>query len=151
MKRKRIMTDYALGFAFNKELTHVALIKKIKPTWQAGLLNGIGGKIEEGEEPIDAMVREFREESGIESQWFQWRELLTMGSEDWTVYVYFTNVLDISKAESLTDEIVGIYDVNNILLNRMLSISNLPWIISLVLDKDYINGKIWPGHIGYDF
>jgi 8-oxo-dGTP diphosphatase len=145
------MTDYALGFAFNKEHTHVALIKKNKPTWQAGLLNGIGGKIEEGEEPIEAMVREFREESGIESEWFQWRELLTMGSEDWTVYVYYTNVLDISKAESLTDEIVGVYDVNKILLDRTLSISNLPWIISLILDKDYINGKIWAGHIGYDF
>jgi hypothetical protein len=73
-----------------------------------------------------------------------------MGSEDWTVYVYFTNVLDIAQAQTLTEEVVGIYDVNKILLDRTLSISNLPWIIGMMLDKDWVNGRIWPGHIGYD-
>ena len=37
---------YVVGFAFNKEKTKVLLIKKTKPDWQAGQLNGIGGKIE---------------------------------------------------------------------------------------------------------
>jgi 8-oxo-dGTP diphosphatase len=145
------MTDYVLGFAFNKDMTHVALIKKTKPAWQAGLLNGIGGKIEEGEEIADALVREFQEECGIVSKTYQWREVLTMGSENWTVYVYYSNDLDIAKAETLTEEEIGIYDVNTILLDRTRSISNLPWIIGLILDRDYINGRIWAGHIGYDF
>jgi 8-oxo-dGTP pyrophosphatase MutT (NUDIX family) len=43
----------------------VALIRKVRPSWQAGLLNGVGGHIESGETPHDAMVREFEEEAGV--------------------------------------------------------------------------------------
>lgn len=142
--------DYVLGFAFNKDLTHVALIKKIKPAWQNGLLNGIGGKIEDGESPEDALTREFLEETGIESNVYQWRGVTTLGSEDWTVYIYFTDQLDISKVQSITEEEVGIYSVDTILLERTRSLSNVPWIISMMLDFDYQNGRLWPGHIGYD-
>lgn len=38
-------------------------IRKLKPDWQIGLLNGVGGKIEEGETPLQAMSREWHEES----------------------------------------------------------------------------------------
>jgi len=34
------------GFLIHKPLMLVALVRKQKPAWQAGLLNGIGGKIE---------------------------------------------------------------------------------------------------------
>ena len=51
------MNNYVLGFAFNKNFREVLLILKNKPQWQKGLYNGIGGKIEEGELPIEAMVR----------------------------------------------------------------------------------------------
>jgi hypothetical protein len=35
---------YVLGFMFDEELRNVALIRKIKPKWQEGKWNGIGGK-----------------------------------------------------------------------------------------------------------
>lgn len=60
------MKRYTLGFIFNKELSHVLLIKKQRSTWQKGKYNGIGGHIEEGEEPYECFIREVQEESGIE-------------------------------------------------------------------------------------
>ena len=56
---------YVVGFLFNPDMTEVVLIKKNRPDWQKGLLNGVGGKIESGEDPITAMIREFKEETGI--------------------------------------------------------------------------------------
>lgn len=43
----------------------VLLVLKNKPAWQAGKLNLIGGKLDPGETPIQAAVRELREETGL--------------------------------------------------------------------------------------
>ena len=56
--------DYVAGFCFSECGGRVALIRKLKPEWQRGLLNGIGGKMEPGESLHSAMVREFEEETG---------------------------------------------------------------------------------------
>lgn len=42
------------------------LILKNKPDWQAGKLNLPGGKVEEGETPQQAIIRELKEEAGFE-------------------------------------------------------------------------------------
>ncbi len=41
------MKRYVAGLMFSKDEKYVALVIKNKPDWQKGLLNGIGGKIEE--------------------------------------------------------------------------------------------------------
>ncbi len=66
------MQEYVCGFMFSPDKKQVALIRKTKPEWQKDLLNGIGGKIESGESPHEAMVREFYEESG---NTYVWRKL----------------------------------------------------------------------------
>lgn len=58
---------YVMGFYVRWSDDHhyeVLLVRKNKPEWQAGKLNGIGGHIEPGEEPKEAMIREFLEETG---------------------------------------------------------------------------------------
>jgi len=80
-------TNYVLGFVFNKSRTKVALIKKNRPEWQAGKLNGIGGKIEENEACVDAMSREFLEETGYFIERNEWRHVLTMEKEHPDLYL----------------------------------------------------------------
>lgn len=62
---KKVEIEYVLGFMFNEDESKVLLIMKNRPAWQAGKLNGVGGKIEAGETPIQAMEREFAEETGF--------------------------------------------------------------------------------------
>lgn len=66
-------THYVLGFAFSPEGAAVLLIRKTKPRWQAGKLNGVGGHVEEFDGTSQAaMAREFVEETGIETAVDQW-------------------------------------------------------------------------------
>ena len=43
----------------------VLLVKKDRPAWQSGRLNLVGGKIEAGETPEQAALRELKEEAGL--------------------------------------------------------------------------------------
>ena len=84
------MKKYVCGLMFSSNKESVALIVKNKPDWQKGLLNGIGGKIEEfdsinaknlKERSLNAMCREFKEETGVETFPQNWNLFLTMGSD----------------------------------------------------------------------
>lgn len=54
---------YVVGFLFSEDESRVLLVLKNRPAWQEGKLNGVGGKIEAGETPLQAMEREFKEET----------------------------------------------------------------------------------------
>lgn len=64
------MKEYVLVYAKTKwHEPLVLLVLKERPAWQKGRLNLVGGKIEEGETPIQAAVRELKEESGFEPKY----------------------------------------------------------------------------------
>jgi 8-oxo-dGTP diphosphatase len=65
---------YVVGFAFTEDLLDVILIRKLRPDWQVGKLNGVGGRMDEEDrgDVRAAMVREFKEEVGIETQAQDW-------------------------------------------------------------------------------
>lgn len=46
---------------------NVLLVLKDRPDWMKGRLNLVGGKIEAGETPIQAALRELKEESGLDA------------------------------------------------------------------------------------
>ena len=91
------MQYYVLGFAFTPD-NRVALIKKLKPAWQSGLLNGIGGKRDmvKGEriyelEPADlAMPREFFEETGVVISHSDWTEVGVITGKYFHITVFTT-------------------------------------------------------------
>ena len=74
--------NYVVGFVFEKNpvtaVWEVLLIRKTRPSWQAGLLNGVGGKIELLEASSEAMVREFQEETGVRTTVDQWRNVTSI-------------------------------------------------------------------------
>ena len=64
--------SYVVGFMFNPAENAVLLLRKNRPSWQVGKLNGIGGRIEGDETPQQAMRRECMEEVGLDCD--QWKE-----------------------------------------------------------------------------
>lgn len=66
------MKNYVLGFLFDQSKSSVALLKKDHPSWQKGKLNGPGGAVNDDEIPIDAMEREFLEETGTRIEYSRW-------------------------------------------------------------------------------
>lgn len=126
------MIKYVVGFMFNGKETDVLLIEKQKPQWQIGKFNGIGGKVEENESSLEAMVREFKEETGIYSG--NWKYIITMKGDDWSVDVFTcksNNVFSFKSMESEQVNLIPLYQLDDYDL-----ISNLYWLIPMCLDKN---------------
>lgn len=126
MKMKQY-THWVVGFLFNTS-NEVALVRKTHPAWQAGKLNGVGGKIGQGESPADAMCREFVEEAGARVS--DWREFALLKGQDGQVH-FFAAHGDYGIA-SPTDEKVGWYKISD--LRNLPIIENLEWLVPLALD-----------------
>ena len=136
---------YVMGFLFSLDGTRVALIEKNRPSWMAGKLNGIGGKVDPGEDFYNAMRREFLEETGVEIEEEFWHQYVTMVSCNgtWAVVCFRAfndKVFDVKTNE---DEVVKHTAVSRI---RELSLMhNLPWLIPMALCS-----SVFPGGIVYD-
>jgi 8-oxo-dGTP diphosphatase len=126
------MIKYVTGFMFSADRSKVALISKLRPSWQKGFLNGVGGKLEDGETPQIAMAREFREETSIETSPEQWKLFTILVRPGcYEVNFLFTFSDRISLVRSNEEEHVSVHDVLN--LPRIV-ITNLRWLIPMALD-----------------
>jgi len=126
-------TKYVAGFMLSHDLKRVALIRKNRPVWQAGKLNGIGGHVESGETDIQAMVREFEEETGLktdEELWFKYARLSDNGA---FAVSFFVTQGSLQCLESKTDEKVEVVNVSE--LHEIEAIENIPWLVHLAIDN----------------
>lgn len=71
---------------------------KREKDFHKGKYNGIGGKFEPGETPEECLIREIREETGLEAKSYRYEGLLTFplfdGVEDWYTFVYTVDAFD---------------------------------------------------------
>lgn len=125
---------YVAGFLFDSSGFRVALIEKQRPKWQRGKFNGIGGHVEEGEAPYDAMRREFHEETGIDVR--EWYHFATLAGESdvlWTVHFFCAHdtvdLLLVRDEPQKTDEHVTIFKVHELDFGQ--TIPNLRWLIPM--------------------
>lgn len=128
--------DYVVGFAFSELNTKVLLIRKNRPLWQKGKLNGIGGHIEKGEQPVVSMIREFKEETTIETKIGDWYLFSILRSGDYQVF-FFWSILKISYTEPLvqpTDEKIGWYGIDELIKGFYSCIPNLKWLIPMAIN-----------------
>lgn len=140
--RAGIMSQqYVLGFAFNLALTQVLMIRKNRPLWQKGLLNGIGGKVEPREIESLAMVREFKEETGVETISLEWIPVADIRGDFGNVGVYKTLLSDqrFDAAKSMTDEEVTKVHLASVFALRLQMIGNIPHLLGLCMD-DTLDG-----------
>lgn len=124
------MQSYVNGFYSDGQ--RVALVRKSKPDWQRGRLNGIGGKIEASESPLAAMVREFEEETGCRTNPEQWRHTVLLRGADFTVY-FFAATGPSFVAVGLPDEPI---EWHHWMQLPPTAIPNLRWLIPLSFDRD---------------
>ena len=137
------MRLYVCSFAFPPARDRVLLIRKNRPAWQAGKLNGVGGKIEPGETPRQAARREFEEETGLALPEEAFEHVLTLaGPDDISVPdrpgpigwqgLFFGVICDVDAARSVTDEGLEVHPVAAL---PDSVIPNLRWIIPMMLDQ----------------
>lgn len=127
------MRSYTLGFVFDGEFEHVALMEKQRPDSQKGRLNGIGGKIEDGESSLACIVREVYEESGLDTTEADWTRVGEMKGADFAVDVYaLVHAGSGDGLRTMTDEVVGWYSVSALPSHAL---SNVPWLVHLCIDK----------------
>lgn len=135
------MRLYVVGFLFNSDRSEVVLIRKNRPDWQAGKLNGIGGKIEDGEGPNTAMMREFLEETGHEVM--LWNEFATLSSIDlhgagaYRVHFFraFSKHRDLfGIVKTTTDEEVVLIGPEEVAYCS--PVPNLNWLVPMALTMD---------------
>jgi 8-oxo-dGTP diphosphatase len=124
------MIAYVVGFAFRMTLQgmEVVLIRKTKPAWQAGKLNGVGGKIEVGEYSDGAMAREFEEETGVKTCCSNWMKFTEMQFPDCEVHCFTAWLPHGAEPRTTTEEevVVGRWSPDG-----ESSIPNLDWLIPM--------------------
>lgn len=124
------MKTYVVAFILTPDFQFVWLIKKNKPEWQKDCLNGIGGKIEPGEAPVEAMVRELKEESGLT---IDHKELIDIGimqginndGSEFQVHI-FTAVTN-EQLVTQEEEQIDVFEVREIKDHK--HIENVPMLI----------------------
>lgn len=127
--------NYVVGFAFSTDRSKVVLIRKNRPAWQAGKLNGVGGKFEPDEDGHTCMCREFLEETGVETTPDDWHYYTKVVGRDGDVYFYRMFDDKALSATTNSDEPVEIIPVDFAAI-RQEGLSNLVWLIGIALDDN---------------
>ncbi len=127
--------NYVVGFAFSADRSKVALIRKNRPAWQAGKLNGIGGKFLDGEEALACMCREFQEETGVTTRPEDWHYFTKMIGRDGDIFFYRMFSDKMLHVSTKTDEIVTVAEVDYNYFVRE-GVSNLVWLVGIALDDN---------------
>lgn len=137
------MVKYCLGFLFNTTRNKVVLIEKKHPKWQAGFLNGVGGKVEGGESSYEAMIREFSEETGTISH--EWVKFCSLGNtsdhgntefaaQPWSMDCFY-GTGSFSGLTTTTDE--DIYTINIKDLEMVKTLPNVKWLVPMALSMKH--------------
>lgn len=142
---------YVAGFLFTLDERNVLMIEKQK---LRGKLNGVGGNVEPKEWPVDAMRREFREETGLDLD--TWAEFCVLTGKDrdfnpwqvsfykavWPGDPYFPVVKRVNEAG---EELVWKYVKDMSPTPCYPCISNIPWLLPMATSAAGM--PWWPFHV----
>lgn len=147
------MSIYTLGFAIDENTDHLLLIEKNKPDWQAGKLNGVGGKKEEGETIEQTMVREFYEEVGIKTELDDWCRFCRLSGvmEDKSFIVYcFSAKLDLSTVKQMEEEkpvLINTFSASYGLKLPSNVIDNLRWLVPMAFAQSPVFAHVQESYV----
>lgn len=132
--------DYVLGFMIDIPANRVVLIRKTHPSYQKDRYNGIGGKLKQNESPIEAMCREFKEETDIFTTPEMWTEFAKISSPEYTIYCFKSFQYNLEPTQ-MTDEIPELLPLNQ--YNQLPLVNYVEELIILALKNCYATFKVW--------
>src|SRR5690606_9319784 len=94
-----------------------------------GKLNGVGGRIKKDEMPANAMVRKFKEETGMDTTIGQWTPFLFQQGS------HFSNEIFYTKGDLDLLENVEIIDLCSAKLFEPDFLHDINWMITLALNS----------------
>lgn len=125
--------NYVIGLIFDDK-NRILLINKLRPDWQKGYYNGIGGKVEGNETFMKAMIRETKEEANldIKKNWKLYHKDILVNIQ---INTYYTKISseEIEKFKSLTDEKVELFEIDKLPTNTLPDIRHM---IEKILKKN---------------
>lgn len=130
------MVKYVVALTFSND--KVLLIRKLKPEWQKGKLNGIGGKIEGKEYPVEAIRREFREETGVDISEYYWELFCVLNGSNVRIFFFRTDQ-DVSEARTIEKEKIEWVKFNPLPKDV---IENLKWLIPMAYSKEKVYASV---------
>lgn len=128
-------TKFVVGFVLTQFYEKVVLIRKQRPDWQQGKLNGLGGHVEAGESYAQAISREVFEECGLSSNPDDWMLFCNMVGTDFKV-ACFVKTIKFDVLETITtktDEQVVVLDIEEVNHDRVDVVPNLPVLIQMAI------------------
>lgn len=138
---------YVLGFVFSADHKRVLLYQKAADSpLHPGMWNGVGGKIEAGEKPKQAMERESIEEIGLSGMWIRYGELYGTG---FYVHLFRAHFPENPMALLTTSGPVQIVNVADLTTFDLPIVPNLPMLIGAALGHarpELWQGKTAPSH-----
>lgn len=120
------VVTYSMGFAVSLDGAQVLLLEKGRPDFLKGQWIGVGGHIEPDETPLQAMVREAKEEADLDVNDWTYLDVVgqseTPGAPQNSALIHmFVARTDLSKAQALTEERIAVFSwdqLDNLTLAR---------------------------------
>lgn len=137
------MTVYVAGFMFDSNQDKVALIKKKRgPAKNISKWNALGGKLEADEDVWGAMVREFKEEAGVDTTPSDWDPFfsLKVGGDSVVFFRAHVHGHKLKTVKKMEDEEVIYIPVKYVLEWDSLT-PNLYWLLPMALNRDFTYGE----------
>jgi 8-oxo-dGTP pyrophosphatase MutT (NUDIX family) len=113
----------------------------------SGLLNGIGGKLEDGEDSFDAATREFAEETGIPiDDTVTMRKFGNIGDLacNWDVDCFYA-IVDFNDdfKRDIEEGSIAAYDLSDV--HYWYAVQNISWLVPMALEaatnNNFVQGR----------
>lgn len=133
------MFTYTLGFI--KKGTDILLINRHKKPWK-GCWNGLGGKIEDGETPILSMIREIKEEAGIdvtidqvqEKGYLTWNSFTADGQGLYLFLIHLDTHIEMDTPKNTLEGIIDFKPIDWIIDQDNYGVAhNIPYFLPTLL------------------
>jgi 8-oxo-dGTP pyrophosphatase MutT (NUDIX family) len=129
-----IMQEYTLLVPVTLS-DETALVLKNRPSFLAGKWNFIGGKVEEGEDPAVAALREYAEETGVNiilAPAKGYTKFATIEGTGYRVHVFaiIADYMEVNGVKTMTDEFVKAFPISEVM---RMAVKDPAW-----LDADLI-------------